>query len=75
MRVYIKNETSDYRYPEDMKMILDYLNSHGKIMVKEKTIEDYYYDFCEEKYDAGWLGSITEERLEEFADWLAKKDI
>ena len=69
MRVYERYETNDFSYPEDMEKILDYLNSHGKILVKESTIEDLYYDFSDENYSAGWMG-VNDEVLEHFEDWL-----
>ena len=68
MRVYERNSTN-FTYPEEMKLILDYLNAHGKILVKDSTIEDLYYDFSDEKYCAGWM-CVNEQMLEEFEDWL-----
>lgn len=69
MKAYEKNEVYKFAYPEEMKMILDYLNAHGKILVKESTIEDLYFDFSLQRYDAGWM-RVDEELLEEFEDWL-----
>ena len=54
MKVYKRNETN-FAFPEDMKLILDYLNAHGKIVVKDTTIEHLYRSFSDEKYCAGWM--------------------
>lgn len=69
MRVYERNETNKFTYPEEMKLILDYLNIHGKVLVSDSTIEDLYYRFSDEKYCASWMG-VNDRLLEEFEDWL-----
>ena len=69
MKIYKRNEVNNFTYPEDMKLILDYLNSHGKILVKESVIESLYYEFSDREYDAGWMG-VNEQMLEEFEEWL-----
>jgi hypothetical protein len=74
MRVFEPFENPCYTYPEDMEEILSYLNKHGKINVKNSTIEDFYYDFSEECYCAGWM-AVNGHILEEFANWLSEKDI
>ena len=73
MKVYQRND-SKFTYPEDMRLILDYLNAHGKILVKDSTIEDLYYDFSDEKYCAGWM-CVNDEILEEFEDWLNELEL
>lgn len=74
MKVYERNETNNYRYPDEMKKILDYLNRCGKILVKDSTIEDLYYEFCEEIYDAGWMG-VYDEILDQFENWLNEYEL
>ena len=69
MRVYERKIEWNYDYPEDMKLILDYLNEHGDILVSELTIERLYYEFSDERYCAGWM-SVDEQMLEEFETWL-----
>ena len=69
MKVYERNEKNNYRYPDEMEKILNYLNGCGKILVKDSTIENLYYEFCDERYDAGWLG-VNKEILEDFENWL-----
>ena len=39
MKVYERNESSKFVYPDEMTEILDYLNKHGKILVKPSVIE------------------------------------
>lgn len=36
MKVFEKYINYDYKYPEDMKMILKYLSEHGKVNVSDK---------------------------------------
>jgi len=74
MKVYERNEYSNFTYPDEMKRILDYLNWHGKILVKPSTIESLYYDFSDERYCASWL-CVNEDSLREFEEWLTEKDI
>ena len=71
MKVYERNESNDFVYPEDMNLILDYLNAHGKILVSESTIEDLYFTFSDDRYCASWMG-VNEQMLEEFEDWLTR---
>jgi hypothetical protein len=73
MKVYERHE-NNFTYPEDMKLILDYLKAHGKVLVKDSTIEDLYYGFSEEKYCAGWM-CVDEQMLEEFEDWLNELEL
>ena len=73
MRVYERKYEFDFDYPEDMKLILDYLNEHGEILVGELAIESLYREFSSEKYEAGWM-SVDEQMLEEFEDWLENFD-
>ena len=73
MRVYERKIEFDFDYPEDMKLILDYLNEHGEILVGELGIESLYREFSSEKYEAGWM-SVDEQMLEEFEDWLEHYD-
>ena len=69
MKVYERNEEKNYRYPDDMKKILDYLNKCGKILVKDSTIEDLYYEFSDNFYSASWLNP-SDGVLEQFEGWL-----
>ena len=71
MKVYIRN---DFEFPEDMKLILDYLNAHGKIVVKDTTIEHLYRSFSDEKYCAGWM-CVDEWILAEFEEWLNELEL
>lgn len=72
MKVYTPNK-EDYTYPDEMEKILDYLSKHGKIHVSGKTIERLYEDFSDTRYCAGWM-CVSNELLEEFADWLSEVD-
>lgn len=74
MKIYIKNSSACYDYPSDMEQILDFLNKNGKLLCSEETVENMYREFSEDRYCAGWMG-VDEDRLVEFADWLAEIDI
>ena len=73
MIVYKRKIHFDYDYPEDMKLIFDYLNEHGEVLVEGNVIESLYREFSSEKYEAGWM-SIDEQMLIEFEDWLEHYD-
>lgn len=72
MKVYKRKH--DFTFPEDMKKILDYLSIYGYILIEEATIEKLYYEFCEERYDAGWM-CIYDEILDEFENWLNEYEL
>lgn len=72
MKVY-ERKYSDFRYPDDMKKIMDYLNERGKINVSAKTIEDLYYDFSDRSC-AVWL-YVDDDILKDFEEWLTEVDI
>ena len=74
MKVYERNESIDFVYHDEMTEILDYLNKHGKILVKPSTIESLYFRFSDEQYSASWM-IVDEELLKEFEEWLTEVDI
>ena len=74
MKVYERNESIDFVYPDEMTEILDYLNKHGKILVKPSAIESLYFRFSDEQYSASWM-IVDEELLKEFEEWLTEVDI
>lgn len=74
MKVYERNEYSNFTYPDEMKLIIDYLNNHGKILVNPSTIESLYYDFSDERYCASWM-CVDDQILEEFEEYLTEIDI
>ena len=74
MKVYERYENNKYYYPEDMKTIIDYLNTRGRILVKENTIENLYHVFSYEYYGVVWM-SIYGGVLEKFEEWLTNYEI
>ena len=74
MKVYKKFQEYNFTHPEDMNLILDYLNKHGEILIENSSIESLYYDFSDERYSAGWIG-VNDDTLEEFAEWLDKYEL
>lgn len=73
MKVY-ERKWDRFAYPEDMQLILKYLNEHGRILVNESIIESLYYDFSDEEYATGWM-SVNEQTLKEFERWLIDVEI
>lgn len=73
MKAYTKRYEHAFYYPEQMAKILQYLEAHGTLHVNARTVEKLYFDFSE-TYCASWL-IVSDEILEEFADYLAKIDI
>ena len=74
MKAYIRNPVYQYDFPEDMEMILDYLNKHGKVVVSGLIIENLYRNFSDECYCAGWM-CVDKYILEEFEEWLTHKEV
>ena len=74
MRAYVLYQPTSFSYPEDMQKILDYLQARGELNIQPATVEDYYFEFSEVKYSAGWIG-VDLLTLEEFAEWLSELEI
>lgn len=73
-RAYIPHEEIlPFRYPDEMEKILEYLNERGTLQVTDKEVEALYFEFSDERY-ASWLDANTD-NLEQFADWLARKEV
>lgn len=74
MKAYIRNPVYQYDFPEDMEMILDYLNKHGIVVVGGSIIEILYRKFSDECYCAGWM-CVDNHILEEFEEWLNNREV
>ena len=57
-----------FDYPEDMKKIIKYLESIGRLYITYKEVEDYYYRYSS-CVCCGWR-IVDEDSLEEFANYL-----
>ena len=53
MRAYIPNCENDYRFPEDMERILNYLNANGQLNIKPQRVEELYEAYSEDVWCAG----------------------
>ena len=73
MKAYTKRCEPTFYYPEQMTKILKYLETHGTLHVNARTVEKLYFDFSE-THCASWL-IVSDEILEEFADYLAEIDL
>lgn len=69
----ISNNECSFDYPDDMNKILRYLHTNGKLLAWPKTVERLYRDFSN-TYASGWI-EPTDERLEEFANWLSEIEV
>ena len=75
MKVFVFNEEySDFRYPEDVKRIMGYLNERGTVNVSIHQIESLYRDYCDEVWAAGWM-ELDDNILFSFAEWLSDHEI
>ena len=68
MKVY-ERYSNKFAYPQEMTLILDYLDEHGAILVNESAIESLYYEFSNKIHSCYWM-TVDNERLEEFEEWL-----
>ena len=67
-------EFYDFKYPDDMWKIINYLKQRGDINVKYMKLEELYEDFSYYVYCAQWM-MVTNERLEEFAEYLSEYEV
>ena len=74
MKAYIPNKKEGFMFPEDMELLLSYLNEHGKLMIEPPTLEKMYEGFSDDRYCAQWM-DINEDILEEFAEWLSEIEV
>ena len=63
------NRTPKFYHPEDMKQIIDYLKSNGKLNIELKLLEKMYYDYSE-TVCCSWR-CVDDESLEQFAEYLS----
>lgn len=76
MRVYKLNRKPNYdncNHPCDMIFIMSLLEDKGEILVSVETLEDLYYEFSD-KCACGWR-TVTEESINEFAEWLDEYEL
>ena len=71
MRVF---EFYDFKYPTDMREIINYLKQHGSINVNFMRLEELYEDFSYDVYCAQWM-MVSDETLRRFAEYLADIEI
>lgn len=64
----------NFVYPDDMKLIIDYLENKGKLNISYPHLEVLYGQFSDECYCAGWM--IPDNKLlSRFAKWLSEQDV
>ncbi len=67
------NKKLRFYHPEDMKTIIDYLETKGKINIEYSLLEDMYYDYSE-SVACGWR-CVDDTSLEQFAEFLARVEL
>lgn len=67
-------EFYDFKYPDDMWKIIDYLKQHGDINVEYMRLEELYEDFSYDVYCAQWM-MVSDETLRGFAEYLADIEV
>ena len=77
MKAYEFNST--FEYPEEFKLLKEYLKKNGRLKVSDKMLESLYKEYCRDTWCAYWLAidNTTESRhiLESFAQWLSEYEI
>lgn len=67
-------EFYDFKYPDDMWEIINYLKQHGDINVEYMRLEELYEDFSYDVYCAQWM-MVYDETLCGFAEYLADIEV
>ena len=73
MKAYEPHKTQ-FEFWVDMEMILNYLNANGKLNITPERVEELYEGYSEDVWCAGWMG-VSEEILEDFANWLSEIEV
>ena len=63
------NKKYRWNHPEDMKTIIDYIETKGKINIEYRLLEDMYYDYSE-SVCCTWR-CVDKDSLIEFAEYLS----
>ena len=64
----------DFKYPDDMREIINYLKRHGEINVNFMKLEELYEDFSDDVYCTQWM-TVSDETLRRFAEYLADIEV
>lgn len=67
-------EFYDFKYPDEMWEIINYLKQYGDINVKYMMLEELYEDFSYDVYCAQWM-MVSDETLRGFAEYLADIEV
>lgn len=67
------NKKYRYNHPDDMKIIIDYLERTGKINIDYELLEDLYYDYSD-SVCCGWR-IVDDDSLPQFAEYLAHVEL
>ena len=74
MRAFVPfSKKYKYNHPDDMKIIIDYLERTGKINIDYELLEDLYYDYSD-SVCCGWR-IVDDESLSQFAEYLANVEL
>ena len=74
MKAFERNQLNNFRYPEEMAKILDYLGKHGTLNISPEEVERLYEDYSEQEWCASWI-IVNDARLSDFAEFLENIEI
>ena len=67
------NKRYRWNHPEDMKTIIDYIETKGKINIEYRLLEDLYYDYSD-SVACGWR-CVDDDSLSQFAEYLTHVEL
>lgn len=77
MKAYTRHygiEHYKFTYPEDMEILIKYLEDNGTLNITYKRLEELYFEFSEERYCAQWM-DVDNDMLDLFSEWLENYEI
>lgn len=74
MKAYEPHQFADYDYPQDMEVILSYLQQNGELNIPGREVERQYRNFSNEMFAAGWM-AVDDDLLPTFASYLSGVEI
>jgi len=72
MSLFIRKETLKETYPKELDFIWEKICDIGTPLFYRKDLEEYWRDFSDEVYAAGFMNPDLN-NIEEFINWLEEK--
>lgn len=75
MKAYVINDDFKmFTYPEEMKKIMNYLDTYGKLNVSSASVEILYRKYSHNYWGVKWE-PVSDFTLESFARWLSEQEV